>query len=537
MNNIKTLLFLDISKIKNMILQIFRNPMLFIKKFFSVVIFMGLCYSSLIISIFKNHSKTSINFQTKESILGISGLLSLIIFLLIISYYLNDYAPSNFSISDISYLFPSPIDSKFILFYSMVRSALKGVGNFFLTIIFFILLILAFTNLSLIGLIPIALGFFFIFLFFISMSYLLFAIKIKFNAIKKLKIISYIMKGLVVLILLVYIFKLYSLNFNFYLYGESLYNSFITKLPIVSSIVNLISILLEESITLPIIDIIFLLILVIFNCSAFLYLNVDYYEEISEKVSTLNERLKKLKSNKPDVHSEIEKKIKKVNVNSYSKERYGVLSLYWKASLIRKRKQTSIKKYLYFIINIIIGVAGGYFTLKGSQLYSLISISLGTIYILLISSSYSELSRELKNMYIYLIPGKPINKILSTALDELLILFIRISIMLIPTILLDGKYLLLGVGLYIITLAATLETKLLNLIFILLMPKEDNTSPSFLSTFVLMIVMVIPFICTAISYAIFKNIYISFSILFILISIYLCLLVLLSNKIFDYIEY
>lgn len=537
MNDIKTLLFLDISKIKNMVLQIFKNPMLFIKKFFSVVIFIGISCSSLIISIFKNNSKTSINLQIRESILGISGLLSLITLLLIISYYINDYTPSNFSISDISYLFPSPINSKLILFYSMVRSALKRVGTFFLTILFIILLILAFTNLSLIGLIPIAIGFFFIFLFFISISYLFFAIKIKFNAIKKLKIISYIMKGLAVLILLLYIFKLYSLNFNFYIYGESLYNSFIIKLPIISSIVNLISILLSESISIPIIDIIFLLMLVIFNCLAFLYLNIDYYEDISEKVSTLNERLKKLKNNKADVHSEMEKKIKKVNINSYSKERWGVLSLYWKASIIRKRKQTSIKKYIYFIINIIIGGVGGYLTLKGQQLYSLLFISLGTIYILLMSSNFSELSRELKNMYIYLIPGKPINKILSTVLDELLILLIRISIMLIPTILLDSKYLLLGIGCYIITIATALVIKLLNLIFILLMPKEDKTTPGFIATFVLMIIMVVPYICTFISYTVSKNIYISFGILFILISIYLCLLVLLSNKIFDYIEY
>ncbi|WP_409242343.1 putative ABC exporter domain-containing protein, partial [Clostridium perfringens] len=110
--------------------------------------------------------------------------------LFVIAYYLNDYSPSNFSVSDISYLFPSPINNRLILFYSMVRSAIKGVASFFLTLLFIILMLLASTNLSLIGLLPIALGFFFIFLFFISLSYLLFAIKVKTGSVKKLKIIS-----------------------------------------------------------------------------------------------------------------------------------------------------------------------------------------------------------------------------------------------------------------------------------------------------------------------------------------------------------
>jgi len=247
--------------------------------------------------------------------------------------------------------------------------------------------------------------------------------------------------------------------------------------------------------------------------------------------------MKKMKNSKTDIHSEIEKDIKKVNLNISVKERWGVLSLYWKASVIRKRKQTSFKKYAFFIFNIIIGILGGFITLKGEQLASLLVISLGTVYLLLVSSNFSELSRELKNMYIYLLPGKPISKILSTVLDELITLFIRISIMIIPSILLDSKYLLLGIGCYLMTLLIALVLKLLNLIIILLMPKEDNSNPGFLATFVVMIVIMIPFLCTLITYTISNNVYISFAVLFISILTYLCLLILLSNKIFDYIEY
>ncbi|MCR1949546.1 putative ABC exporter domain-containing protein [Clostridium sp. DSM 100503] len=537
MNDLKVLVYLDLLKIKNFFFQIFHNPILFLKKLFSIIIFFGLCFSSFIVAIFKNEAKASVSPEMQQATLGIIAIISLVFILFVLANYLNDYAPSNFSISDISYLFPSPINNRLILFYSMVRSAIKGVASFFLTFIFIILMILASTDISLIGLFPIALGFFFIFLFFISLSYLFFAIKIKTGIVKILKLISYLLQGIACLIFLFYLYKFWSLNFNFTELSLSIFNSFIVKLPIISSIVRFISLLLTETITPPIFDILYLLSLVIINCFLFITLNIEYYEEIAEKVSTQNEKLKQLKNNKRDVHSQMEKEMKKVNLNSSAKERWGVLSLYWKASVIRKRKQTPIKKYLLFLVNIIIGLIGGYVTLKGHQLISLLVISIGTVYIVLILSNFSELSRELKNVYIYLIPGKPINKILSTVLDELLILLIRISIMLIPSIILDYKFLILGIGCYLMTLALSLVVKLLNLIIILLMPKDNESGPGMLATFVLMIIIMIPFVATVVTYAITKNSYISFAVLTVIVGIYISLLMLLCNKIFDFIEY
>lgn len=537
MNDLKVLIYLDFLKIKNFFLQIFHNPLLFLKKLFSIIIFFGLCFSSFIVSIFKNEAKTSITPEMQQSSLGIIAIISIVFILFVLANYLNDYAPSNFSISDISYLFPSAINNKLILFYSMVRSAIKGVASFFLSFIFIIVMLLAFTNLSLIGLLPIALGFFFVFLFFISLSYLFFAIKVKTGLIKVLKIFSYILQGIACLILVFYLYKFWNLNFNITELSLSVFDSFIVKFPIISSIVKFISLLLTETLTPPIFDILYLFTLTILNCFLFTTLNVEYYEEIAEKVSTQNEKIKQLKNNKKNVHSQMEKEIKKVNLNSTTKERWGVLSLYWKASVIRKRKQTPIKKYLLFLVNIIIGLIGGYFTLKGNQLISLLVISIGTVYIVLISSNFSELSRELKNVYIYIIPGKPINKILSTILDELLVLLIRISIMLIPSIVLDYKFLILGIGCYLITLALSLVIKLLNLIVILLMPKDNESGPGMLATFVLMILIMIPFAATVAAYAITTNPYIAFGVLTMIVGIYISLLMLLCNKIFDFIEY
>ena len=99
----------------------------------------------------------------------------------------------------------------------------------------------------------------------------------------------------------------------------------------------------------PVFDLLYLFALIIFNCFLFTALNIEYYEEIAEKVSVRNEKIKQLRNNKVDVKAEMEKEIKKVNLNSNSKERWGVLSLYWKASrLLEKENKLQLKIFIVF---------------------------------------------------------------------------------------------------------------------------------------------------------------------------------------------
>jgi hypothetical protein len=109
--------------------------------------------------------------------------------------------------------------------------------------------------------------------------------------------------------------------------------------------------------------------------------------------------------------------------------------------------------------------------------------------------------------------------------------------MLLPSIVLDTKYLLLGIGCYILTLAFSLVVKLFNLIMILLLPKDSEVGFGFLSTFILMILIMIPVSATTAAYVISNNPYLAFGVLSIIIGIYISLQVLLCNKLFDLIEY
>ncbi len=109
--------------------------------------------------------------------------------------------------------------------------------------------------------------------------------------------------------------------------------------------------------------------------------------------------------------------------------------------------------------------------------------------------------------------------------------------MLIPAIILDTKFLILGIGIYIITLALCLVVKLFNLIIILLTPKDSESGTGMLATIVLMVLIMIPFAAAFAAYGITNNPYITFGVLSVVIGIYISLLMILCNKIFDYIEY
>ena len=288
----------------------------------------------------------------------------------------------------------------------------------------------------------------------------------------------------------------------------------------------------------PILDLLFLFILIVFNCYIFTILNVEYYEDISNSVADFNEKVKVAKASRGfNYNTQVESKMKKVNLSLSSKERSGVMALYWKSSISRKRRQTSIKKYLLFVLNIIISIVGGYATLKGYQLITLIAISIATLYGVMIFTGASELPRELRNLYIYIIPGSPLGKIFATLLDELLLITLRITIMLIPSIVLSSEYLILGIGIYIIIILSTLVLKMQNLVAILLLPKEEDSGPGMFAVLFSMAIVMIPVGVTIATYLITSNTYIAFGALAVVIIIYLGLLMALCNTLFNRIEY
>lgn len=119
----------------------------------------------------------------------------------------------------------------------------------------------------------------------------------------------------------------------------------------------------------------------------------------------------------------------------------------------------------------------------------------------------------------------------------MLLIILRISIMLIPSIILNFEYLLLGIGIYFLTILFTLILKMQNLITILLLPKEEDAGPGIFVIVFTMILFMIPAGVTVVIYSITSNPYLAFFALTIVTTIYLALIMTLCNTLFNKIEY
>ncbi|MEG0295562.1 MAG: putative ABC exporter domain-containing protein [Clostridium sp.] len=540
MNDFKVLLYLDSLKLKNWFLDVFRNPLIFIKKISGLFIGLAFIIFAFVSSSFdKENTKLQLTTNISEVICGSVTVLLIISILFIISYYLTNYCPSNFTISDVYYLFATPLDSKIIYIYSLLKSAFKGILTSFIMLIYLIIFIYFKIDISLWKLIPLSLSSFFIYLFFMGLGYLLFALKVKYNAELIMKKISWFLKGIVLVFLISIFIYIYSVDFNFELAFTNINNSFLSELPLISSIISIIKILFVPQLAIPFGHLAFLSILTIFTVLIFLKLNVNYYEDAANKVEETTEMIKKLTSSRStDWQKQQEEKTKKINLSAESKARNGVMSLYWKSSLNRKRQENKIIKFILYAINIAIGAAGAYFAFQGHDLEAAVTISVIILYIsFIMSESKCELLRELKNVHIFLIPGRPIAKILATTLNELLILYTRSAIMLVPAIIFSSNYRLLNIGILILCLLILFLMKLKSLVSILLTPNDISNGFSFIQfIFNMGIVMIPAGICVG-TFVATNNPYIAYAVLLLIISTLTGLLLATSELLFNKIEY
>lgn len=537
MYNLKTLLYLDFLKVKNMFLEIFKSPLQIIKKFLGILYFIGIGIFLMFGPIKDIKSPIKITNEVYTSAIGVIAILGTIIVVSILAFYLSNYTPSNFNISDIQYLFPSPLNNNVILFYSMIKSSIEGASAFFLMIFFvFFMAIMAF-GISFLKMLSLLAGLFFIFLFFMSLAYLLFAIRVKYNLDKSFKLISHLFKIILCLFILLIVYAFWDNSFSLPYTLQKFGSGILLKIPIIGNITNTFSSLFNKSIYPQIYDKITFIILTFINIFSFFKLNINYYEYIAEKVEEKDQKIKEVLSSKDiTLNTQIEKNMKKVNTSLISKDRFGVLALFWKNSTIRKRRTSNIKKYLVYDINLAISTGGAFATLKGYQRESIFAIAGITIYCTLIISSSSELGRELKSLYIFLIPGKPIFKILSSILDELITLFIRITLMLLPSMVLNITFLPLGILVYILTLLVCLFLKLQNLVSILLLPKE-KTSPPMLYMLFIMIIVGVPVGVSILVFALTSNMYIGLLAALAIIICYIISISLLCEALFKKIQY
>lgn len=537
MNDLKILLYMDLLKVKNKVKEIFTTPKLLIKYILGILYFVGMGSLFLLGGHSDGDAPMLITHNINLAFKGVLAIISIIILLIVFAYYLSSYTPSNFTISDVQYLFPSSINNKLLLLYSLIKTSFLKVLSTIVSVIFIFILLCNGFKLSYNCVFSVLLGIFLFYILFMSLAYLIFSVRVKFKLDKLFKILSYIAQGLLAVFVLLIIFILYKYDFNTYEAFKHFGNSPILYIPLIVNIVNIISLIFGGNIYPIVFDYLVLISLSTIFCFIFLKMKINYYEYIAEKVEEKDLKIKEIKKSKDITwNSQLEKNIKKVDINKKSKEFTGVLSLYWKNSTIRKRRNSSVKKYLIYILNIGIAACGAYATLEGFQKESILAISIVTIYGSMIFSGSCELGRELKNFYILLIPGKPIFKIISSILHEIITITIRITIMLLPSILLDTKYILLGILMYLVTFSACLFLKLQNLIGVLLLPKE-KTEPPILYTIFIMFIVAIPIVLATVTFSISSNIYFAVLVALVVLITYILTVALLCDTLFKKIQY
>ena len=487
------LLYFDLLKIKNKIKEIFTTPKMLVKYIIGIAYFVGMAFV-----LFKgnhvNGNRDGIVTISKNAGLIANAVVLLggtLIVLIALCVFTKDYTPSNFSISDVYYLFSTPISSKKILIYSVFKRAATYIWLSILMLSMVIFIMVTSFKLKYSSIALVLLGVLLVFMFLVVLGYLFFAIRVKYNLENKFKILHYIMLAMIALYIIGCVFLAYTYDFNIKNMLMMIGSDIAGYIPIVSSLVNSISLIYGNSMYPIIIDYVVIIGLIAGIYLIYINMDLNYYEYVSSKVEDNDQKIKAAKESKDiGLNSQLENNMKKVDITKKTKDYYGVLALYWKNSTTRKRRSTSIKKYLVYVLNIIVGVVGAYCTVTDSAIASILAIGIGTVYLSLCFSAMSELGRELRGLYIFLIPGKPIMKILAAMLDELITITLRISIMILPATFLSGKDIGFGLLVYITTISACVFLKLTNIIGVLISPKDKMEPPMLFMLFIMMIVAI-----------------------------------------------
>lgn len=428
MSEINALFIFELMKLKNSIKDIFRNP----RRMF-VYLFMFLGYFLMLVSIIlgnmDNKAKLSQISDIKLSYLE-AGLVGAILFEIILSIYSSLKQPGIIAEEgDTTFLFSSPINERKLFLWYMIKSVFK---TLFISIFFVIYLPFIANMMSAIkyssNLIYVYLGIFTNIFALVPLNFFIYSISMKFN-VKKL--MHYILSGILILIIGFMFYFIYKEE-SFFGAVSYLASNIWNYVPIVGPTKLLVlTYFTGESAHCLELIIIQLLTIIIFTLLA-LYFATNYYEEVitySERVREIRNKVKKegFVSSSEESAKKIKKK-KDVVINLQPK---GPWAFIWLKMIENKRSLGSIYFNWYNLFLLLASIAFGYFLPKNEPTV-IFSLSFFYVYLGWILSFASTVSTELNKMYIYIIPGEGIEKLIAVNLIPLLKAFIAAILIIVP---------------------------------------------------------------------------------------------------------
>jgi len=428
MSEINTLFIFELMKLKNSIKDIIRNP----KRIF-VYLFMFLGYFLMLVSIIlgnmDNKAKLSQVSELKLSYLE-AGLVGIILFEIILSIYSSLKQPGIIlEEGDMTFLFSSPIDERKIFLLYMTKGIFK---TLFISIFFVIYFPFIANIMSVIkypsNLIYAYIGIFTNIFTLVPLNFFIYSISMKFKA---KKLINHILSGILILFIGFMFYFIYKEE-SFFGAVSYLASNIWNYVPIVGPTKLLVlTYFTGESAHCLELIIIQLLTIIIFTLLA-LYFATDYYEEVitySERVREIRNKVKKegFVSSSEESAKKIKKK-KDVVINLQPK---GPWAFIWLKMIENKRSLGSIYFNWYNLFLLLASIAFGYFLPKNEPTI-IFAMSFFYAYITWILSFASTVSTELNKMYIYIIPGEGIEKLIAVNLIPLLKAFIAAILIIVP---------------------------------------------------------------------------------------------------------
>lgn len=468
----KILIYLDLMLWRNKVKDIFSHPVKAIGAILKFLIPMLIAFWPIIFSIIRPKNKIAV--KLPMDIIG-AVLMGIILITVFYSLYksIEKYKPTEFTMSDVAFLFTAPLNSRVIYFGAFVKSTWKAIlaGTFmiFPALMFLLMLNIKF---NLTRILIAILGFVLINLFTKAIEFFIYSVARKYNANTIIEVIIYSMIGGTLCYFAANLINSKNvLKDALNILGGATFE----KLPIVGWF-KAIYIGMLPGTSDPFLPLVKMFLVTVLIVAIAVYFATDYYEEAmdsTERISAITKASKA--SNFQQLESlSTKKKVKTINVNTKWNLK-GAFAFAWKDYIIKFRRNKGIKGLIIKqIMYAAFGIGIGSATKKNSFSEIVIFVGIFAFFFSSISLPYlGGLEFELKKSYIYLLPGRVREKILSINLLPTMELLLRNMFICIPIGILSGINILQTFMLWI-CISSFQMVKLYTIIVIkVVMPFED----------------------------------------------------------------
>ncbi len=423
MRGIRALLMLDLLRFKNFVKDVVRSP-----KRILIYLIQFVWYVFILIPVIINRGKTFNEISAMQT--DIFNLV--IIGIMLLMFFAESFSSLKqpgilLSPGDETFILASPIRERTVFFWHMIRGTFKYLLTSVMTILY-LPFIRAVMKLSVYpqNLIFGYLGIFFFNLAFAPVRFFLYSISIKFNAKGKIKCFLW---GFLILILSFAGFFAYKER-NIYGVVEFFNLKMWDYVPIIGPSKGLILSYFTGSSHNVLAQIVLQVVTIGLFAFIALYFATDYYEE----VTTYNEMIRKIRKKvekgdfSDDGNKKAKKKVRKVELNFAPK---GPWAFVWLKIVENKRSVGSVIFNLYNLILLVLSLLFGYFVPKDDS-DVIFFVVFFYAYMTWILSGISAIAAELNKMYVYIIPGEGIKKLVAVNIIPLLKSFISAFLLILP---------------------------------------------------------------------------------------------------------